>query len=162
MKKQSVILLTLVILCVFGLSMAAIKGHDAVDTPQVPADAIGQPNSNGPPTIFTDKLVTTFEDGGSIVVFDIVNLSGNWKLLRKGTLGGNRRTEVVPIVLSAGYYRFHGPVWYVVCDLAANSCAAPAFCNPNTTNTACVCANGGNNCNFGGSSGQLYDTEVLR
>ncbi|HEX2900206.1 MAG TPA: hypothetical protein VHS96_10850 [Bacteroidia bacterium] len=161
MKKQSAFLLA-VFLCLVAMSTLAFTSEDASSKLQVPADAIGEPNQNGPPTIFVNKLVTDFQAGGTITTFNIVNLNGDWKLLRKGTLNGVKRTEVVPIALVSGFFRFNGPVWYVVCDISAQNCSSPGFCNPNIYNTACVCSNGGANCNFGNSGVQLFDTEVLR
>lgn len=162
MKKQSAFLLA-VLLCLVAMSTLAFTSASTTkEALPPPDDAVGQPNQNGPPTIFVDKLVNEFQGGGSITTYNIVNLSGNWKLLRKGTLNGMKRTEVVPVALSAGYFRFHGPVWYVVCDLGAQNCSSPGFCDPNAANTACVCSNGGANCNFGNSGVQLFDTEVLR
>jgi hypothetical protein len=159
--KKLVSLLPLAIMCAISAWILAFTVSMA-NSPNPPDDAVGHPNEGAPPTVYINELVDEFEDGGDITVFQIVNLSGNWKLLRKGFQNGKKRTEVVPIALSGGYFRFAGPVWYVVCDLSAQDCPSPGFCDPNSSNTACVCNGSSPTCNFGGSPGQLFPTEVLK
>jgi hypothetical protein len=156
MKKYSIGIL-MAFLLVTAATAFAFSSAKSDDLAIPPSNAVGQFNQGAPPTIYINDLVTTFEDGGSISVFNIVQLSNGWHLLRKGTLAGNKRTEIVPIALVNGYFLFQEPKWYSVCSRSQ----CDGFCDPNTANNACFCTPGNANCTFGGSVGQLYEVEIL-
>jgi hypothetical protein len=160
MKKLTALLLVVFLSAAAWSIASTFTKNDKLDPP---ADAIGHPNVGQPPTIYFDKLVDEFQNGGTITQFQIATLGGNWKLLRFGVQSGMKRTEIIPISLVSGYFRFNGPVWYTVCDRSAQDCGSSGvhFCRPNSQGTSCLCDAGNQTCNFGVDVSQIYDVEVL-
>lgn len=160
MKKQSALVLAM-LLCILAVSTLSSSKYAGSD-PLPPADAVGQPNPNGPPTVFVNALKKSFKEGGTILAFNIVNLSGNWKLLRKGNINGGQRTEIVPVSLVGGYFRFISPAPIKVCFVMnCPSEPAPQFCNPKMDASGCDCNYTNTPCEFGTPPYELVTEDIF-
>jgi hypothetical protein len=156
--KKFVALVPLFLMCVISAYILFLTVSMANNPP---ADAVGHANEGGPPTIYMNTLVDHFVEGGEITSFQIVNLDGSWNLLRKGLQNGHKRTEVIPLSLSRGYFRFVGPIRYGVCNISTGTSAAACNYSRDKSNTVCACDGISTHYTLDSSEAPLLETQVL-